>query len=415
MRRRAIMVSFLATLIAASPVRARQDEPPAAMPVESAPSKGQEVAIILRDGRRFEGILVDQTEFRVVLRIAGIDTTFDAEKVDRVRLLPSVEEQYLSLRAAIDDRDAPGLLRLAGWLLERKRYRLALAEVERVLEFDPRNQDARRLHTLIAAQEELAQRAMPEEPDAPAANPVAQKREFPLLTPEQVNLIKVYEIDLANPPRMVIDRATIGKLIDSFPGHALIPATREGREAFLSERPEKILDTMFQLQARDLYPLVRVLDHPRPFRLFRDHVYRTWLINHCASNRCHGGEGAGRLALFNRRENSDATMYTNFLILERFRLDDGTPLIDYAEPARSPLVQMTLPRDQALFEHPVVPNASGRGDQWKPLFQSTDDRRFAQAVEWIRSMYSPRPEYPIDYTPPRPSTAPARPEAAGPR
>ena len=38
---------------------------------------------------------------------------------------------------------------------------------------------------------------------------------------------------------------------------------------------------------------------------------------------------------------TDQVAYTNFLILERFKLDNGMPLINYAEPARSPLLSRT--------------------------------------------------------------------------
>ena len=100
------------------------------------------------------------------------------------------------------------------------------------------------------------------------------------------------------------------------------------------------------------------------------------------------------------RPNSDAAVYTNFLILDRFQLSDGRSLIDYQDPAHSPLVQMGLPRENATTPHPKVPGASARSDLWKPVFESTDDKRFTDAMEWIKSMYRPRPQYPIPYEPP---------------
>jgi hypothetical protein len=179
-----------------------------------------------------------------------------------------------------------------------------------------------------------------------------------------------------------------------------MPRTREGQAALYRASPARILDLMFRVRARNLYSEVKVLDQPRSMRQFRDELHRSWIINSCATTRCHGGNEAGRLRLHNRRPGSDQTLYTNFLILERFRLADDTPLINYEDAGRSPLLHMGLPRDSSRFAHPVVPGADGRGDLWKPAFRSPTDRRFLEATEWIMSMYRPRPDYPIEYTPP---------------
>jgi hypothetical protein len=143
-------------------------------------------------------------------------------------------------------------------------------------------------------------------------------------------------------------------------------------------------------------------------RAFRDDVHRTWLINTCATTKCHGGEDAGRLWLYDRKTASDTAAYTNFLILDRFRLpgEDGklsVPLINYNEPASSPLLQLGLPREEATFKHPEITGSTRA--KWRPAFRSTDDERFKQAVAWIKEMYAKRTNYPIDYTPPSPKGA----------
>jgi hypothetical protein len=61
---------------------------------------------------------------------------------------------------------------------------------------------------------------------------------------------------------------------------------------------------------------------------------------------------------------------------------------------------MGLPRAGSRYPHPPVPAADGRADLWRPTFRNAVDRRFIEATEWINSMYRPRPEYPIEYTPP---------------
>lgn len=387
---------------------AEASRPEARPPFPAQPREELEATVTLRDGRQYTGVLVEQSPQRVVLRIAGIETSVPAGMVVRVEILPPVLERYRAMRATIDDADVERLLMLVEWLRARRQWDLALAELEHVLTVAPEHAEARRLRTLVQAEQDLARKAASPPAGTPqtTAPPSPDQPPFPLLSPQDINLIRVYEVDLRDPPRMVIDRRTITRLMDQYAGDPLIPTTPQGREAMYALSPVRILEIMFQLRARDLYGEVRVLDHPRSMRLFRDQVHRTYVINYCASTRCHGGTEAGCLWLTNRRPGTDATVYTNFLILERYRLDDGRPLINYDEPARSPLLHLGLPRSQALDKHPRVPGRDSQGDLWRPYFRGTDDYRFRQVVEWIGTMYRPRPEYPVAYEPPRPPVPP---------
>jgi len=172
-----------------------------------------------------------------------------------------------------------------------------------------------------------------------------------------------------------------------------MPATKVEREAFKHKPSAEILDMMFRVGARELYGQVEVIGNPESMRAFRDRVHSAWLINSAATTRCHGGKQGGRLLLTNRKPGSNESLYTNFLILERFRTREGDPLINYAQPERSVLLEMGLPRDEAIYPHPDVPG-------WRPVFLTREDRAYQRAVEWIRMMYQPRPAYPLEYTPP---------------
>jgi hypothetical protein len=400
-----------------------QPEPqPVASPGED-PQDGQdrEAIVTLRDGQRYSGMLVSKTPEQIVLRISGITMPIKMRLVDRVNVLPPVQELYRQMRSAIDDNDADRLLLLAEWLRAREQWSLALLEVDHIIQIQPGNADARRLRLLVESQKTLAEKAKAPKanppqptqgPDVPAsptpanASPTpAAGEDFPLLSDRDINIIKVYEVDLANPPRMVIDHDTVTRLIQEHAGDPLIPPTVAGRESLYRLPPARILELMFKMQARNLYEEVRVIDHPASLKTFRDTMYKTWIINSCATTRCHGGTEAGRLRLDSRRAGADQVMYTNFLILDRFKLADGQPLIDYDQPGKSPLIHMALPRDVALTPHPVVSGTEGRGDLWRPFFRSVEDRPFTQAVAWITSMYRPRPQYPIDLAPPPPPSA----------
>ncbi len=361
----------------------------------------REAILTLVDQSRVTGLLVEDGAEEIVLRINGIDTPFARSRVARVELLEPVVIRYRRMRDATADSDFPRLLDLAQWLFDREQYGLALKQVQEVLNAESGNPRAQKMERHFLAQIELVARAgqRPErKADGPEEDePVRVRREeFPRLSPEDINLIKVYEVDLDDPPRLLIKRETITKLIERYATSSLIPASNEGRELLYRRRPIEILDLMFRLQARELYHEVQVRDQPAAIRVFRDRVHRTWLMNSCATTRCHGGADAGRFRLDNGAPAADETVYTNLLILERYRLEDGRALIDYTNPTNSPLLQMALPAREGLTSHPQV---SGR---YRPIFRREDDRRFKQAVDWIRGMYQPRPNYPIDYTPAAP-------------
>lgn len=375
--------------------------PPAAGDAQPAPA---EVTVALRDGRELTGQLISQNARTIVIRINGIDTPFPSDNVEDIRVLPSPREQYRDLRDAIDDKDTQQLLTLTKWLQTRRLYEEALLELAHILELEPHNPEALAMRRLIESQILLDVKAGTSAPSGPATPRPLRPPEpvFPVLSDDQINLIKVFELDLSDPPRMIVSRDTVNQLVERYAGNPLIPPTREGREALAREKPEKILDLMFRVRARDLYGQVKVIDHPTPMRRFREDVHRAWLLNGCATVSCHGGQEAGRLWLAHRRPSSDSTVYTNFLILDRFRLADGRALIDYNDPANSPLLQMGLPRADSLVPHPRV-NTANRARDWRHVFGSTDDRKFLDAVAWINSLYRPRPEYPIAYDPPVPA------------
>jgi hypothetical protein len=424
-------VGALGALVCAGLVMALQPEPvkpaepaPAAAP-ESEPKEPVETELLLKDGRKVTGVLVEQNSEKIVLTIGGIATTFKMDIVDKVQTLPTVAERYKALRASIDPEDVEGLLRLADWLRSHNRFDLALEEVDRATKVEPANPDAKAMRTLIVEQQKIAAGGVA--PNRPAKDvrptpPGTKAGDFPLLSPEQVNIIRVFEVNLKDPPRLKIDRNTVTRFMDkyagkSWEGHGAMPTTPEGRAVFYAKKPGEVLEWMFGLKAREFYGEVQVLENPKCMQLFRDRVNRTWLINSCATNNCHGGQEAGRLWLYNKRQGSDQAAYTNFLILERFKLANGMPLISYTEPAQSPLLQMGLPRDQAVIKHPELVGAN-KG-KWRAVFRGPEDERFQEALEWIKSMYEKRPDYPVDYKAPVPqprvvAPAPVEGESAAP-
>ncbi len=383
--------SGVATFRSAAPV-----ELPAAM-------SGDTLRIVFEDGRVVEAIHRAATDEALLVEIEGIATRLELDELTSVEILPSPRKAYREARLTIDDDDVPALMDLVRWLQRQHLYAEAEVELAHVLRIDPRNQEARRLLLIVSEQRKLAEKQARRGPagrDDPELD--AERRpgpdEFPLLDENQINLIKVFEIDLDDPPRLIVRRETIDKLLRDHGEHPLVPDGREGREAFRRLSPERIVDVMFRVQARELYDEIEVIGQPAAMRAFRDHVQIGWLTNRCATTRCHGGYEGGELLLVNRRPASEPATYTNFLILERYESSLGLPMIDYEQPERSLLLQMGLPYDDALYAHPRV-----RG--WSPVFESRESRSFQLALDWIDGMYRPRPAngYPIEYKPPRPA------------
>lgn len=424
--------------------------PPAAAPGPSAapspptlnpPAAGdelREIVIVLHDGRVFSGRLLEQTADRYVLEIAGIRTVFEAEKVERANLRPTVSERYAQWRATLADTDAEGLVMLSEWLERSGRADLALLEMEALTARLPENVAVRRraqvLRSVVEMQAAGRQNAAPsggagagrpgrpeEDAGGTGAGPAGPDG-VPLLTREQTNLIKVMELDLARPPRVIVPRETMERAMARFAQNPEVPASREARDALLRRPGLEQLDLLFRLRAREFYPEVDVQGLPESLRLFRDGPHREYVINSCATSGCHGGENGGRLRLSRTRANSEITALTNFYILSQFQVSppDGkgpVPLLDWRDPERSPLIELGLPRAESRFPHPPVVRSVSGLDVWRPTLLSREDRRATDIAAWMNSMIKPRPEYSLNYQPLRPfvpgTQAPA--PAASPR
>ncbi len=403
-RKSIVTVALVVYGMTPAPALAQDDQPD--QTGISHPQMGEaeepECIVTLIDGGQMTGRLVAEDDDGVTIRVGKVLTTFKADEIERLILIEPVLERYRRMRKAIGD-DPERILLLAEWLMGERRYALALHEVERVLELEPTNPRALEHKRLLEQQIRLLAHARKtEQARTPEDRPERiEPRAFPVLSPEQINLIRVYEVDLANPPKMSVPRETVEKILTYYADAEQVPRTPEGRQALFHKRADQILDLLFQLRARELYGDVRIEEDPEAMRRFRVDVHNAWLVRGCATNRCHGGIQAGRLYLRNTQTRSDATVYTNFLILDRYRTADGRRLIDYDQPGKSLLLELALPREISAYPHPPV-NELGRERPWTPMIRSRDDARFRKTVAWIRSMYQPHPEYPIDYTPPRP-------------
>ncbi len=359
------------------------------------PEPGQTGVVILRNGQRRVGVILEDSFDRVRIDIDGIKTTLVRETVDLVLLHATFEQRYERYRSAA--RTPSQKLEFCQWLVDERRYLLASRQLSELMQAAP-GPEARQLQKIVDAQLALA-------PDAGNdSNPFIElDREndddidplpSQIISFEDVNLIRVYELDFDRPPKVAIAPETIRQMIELYGTSSVIPASHLEQRALYRADPLEIVEMLFTLKARDLYPQVDVITEPFALNLFRRRVHNAWLLNNCATSRCHGGAGGGRLFLHRRGYRDERVRYTNFLILQRLEVDPDWPLVNYDEPMMSLVVQYGLPRHLARRPHPDV---SG----WKPVFGRGGQRMLRDTVNWIESMMQPRPEYPVEYEPPR--------------
>lgn len=378
------------------------------------PAPGQTGIVILRDGQVRDGIIIEDVFEHVLIDIHGIRAKLKRETVSHVVLQPTFEEKYAEYKASLKPGMFDAQFGLCKWLFNERRYELAHQELSDLLD-QVEMPEARDLLRLVNAQLALKQKPQSDDgsqsEDAPPASSqndlpgdadksAANDQPFgPLITKEDVNLMRVYEIDFDHPPRIVITPDTVRELIEKYGENKLVPASQTGRNAMFraaADEPLELVRLMFELRARDMYSKIQVNSEPHAFNLFRQRVHDTWLMNNCATSRCHGGPDAGAFFLHRRNYKDETVRYTNFLIMERLKLDPHWPLINYERPEDSLIIQYGLSRDDPTCRkpHPRVPG-------WKHAFSPNNPRMKHDAIEWIRSMMQPRPDYPVVYEPPQ--------------
>lgn len=366
--------------------------------------------VYLKNGQTRRGLIISDEFDEVVVEIEGVSATIDREVVDHVELEPSWEERYQSLKRSLDPSNVEGRMAVCRWLYEIGQYDVARTELLSLIT-DSELPEARKLLNVVDAQLTLRDASAPEEvPDEAEPDDIRPGRhdhlaQQKLLTQADVNLIRVYEIDFNDPPEIKVEPDTIRRLILQYGSSSALPTGEDARKRLFRKSSLELVRLMFDVKARNLYPEIRVLTEPKSLNMFRQRVHNAWLIPNCATSRCHGGPDAGGFMLHTRQYKDERVWMTNFLILERTKFGDDRRMIDYDVPEQSILFQYAIPRDYAKQPHPDVKG-------WSPVFNRSNKGLAEDTLTWIRTMYQPRPEYPIDFQPPelkpRPtSTAPA--------
>lgn len=365
-----------------------------AVTTPGARAEGQTAVIRTTDGSTYEGELVRQTAAVVVINVGGIDAPFKQSDIAEFEIKDSPEQVYRRERRALDDNDLLGRLALARKMLDLEALKLAKLELSALDRDFPEHPEVQEELALVEARMRLqTQRSSRsfasngESREGPQR--VGESDEYPFLSPGQINLIKVYEIDLDAKPRVSIPAETIDSFFQKYSDHRDVPRGPRERSAFKRQPGYEQLATFFQVQARDLYDQVEVRQEPDPLMMFRRVVNPNYVARYFAPMFAQGQIQG--LHLFNQRTDDEAEAYTNFYLLTEF-FYDGKPLIDRVNPDQSLLLQWGLTRESARSPAPDV-------EGWRPAFRSIDDAEFRRYAEWIGSLYTPEPDYGIVYRP----------------
>ncbi|MCC7146323.1 MAG: hypothetical protein IT443_07745 [Phycisphaeraceae bacterium] len=374
------------------------------------------VSLTLQDERVLEGEWVAEDEQAITLRIHRVTTRVLRQEIRQVRELPSILEQYNQRRQQLAPGDLEGRYQLAYWLFGWDSFELAQHEVEQLRRQLAEAEELpaglpERVEILAAALQkrlELERRAdaLPGEGPSPASAPATEALAdaLPRLNNQQINRIRVMEVDIARHPRVKVPREVIDDIFQKYATHVSVPKGRLPQARFRALPGWMQLDLIFTLRAREYYDRVEVVDDPPGLLRFRRDIHPL-VLNYCGSLTCHGSPTAVSMPVILNEPNRVDTVYTNFYVLQTTRSPNGQ-VIDRDKPERSLLVQYAMPRARAYTAHPDVPG-------WRPLFQTEleKDELYRMVVRWLnRGLFKPTPDYGIQF--PAPTTQPIPPGSA---
>lgn len=378
------------------------------------PKPGQTGVIQFRDGSVLRAEIVRDSPEGVEFRRDSLLGKLPRSRIYRVVLEEDFETKFARAKAAIGQREFGRRLGLARWLVSEQRFDVAVAELESLLA-EADIEEARDMLRDVRARIRLADAtkrpgatgagdagsaAPGRSPSGAPGQPAPEDPADHLLTADDVNIIRVYEIDFRDPPRMAVPPEAIAEFLRTHGSNPMLPQTEEGRKALNDLPAARVAELMFAVKARELYRLIEVKEDPASLAKFRTRVHNAWLVTNCATSRCHGGTDAGWFRLWSDEARDERVRYSNLMALLSANVG-GRPMVDFERPEESVLIQFALPRQRASRPHPDVQG-------WKPALGDGSPRLLTDSLDWIRSMYRPRPSYPVDFTP-LPS-APPRPE-----
>ena len=315
----------------------------------------------------------------------------------------AVLKEYRLRRAALNVEDRDQWYVLAKWLDENDQNDLALEVLNEMIQRYPDHKRGLILRHIVLnrladtdTRDDTPKRKKKAEPKD------TTRREDDRLTPKQINLIKIWELNFSTRPRVVVSRKTIDEMFQKYAHRSIVPKGIRERRRFRGLKDYKQAKLLIELDARDLLKDVQAIDEPTSLRKFRQSMHLSYVLSYCGTRHCHGGDDAAAFRLFRARPKDERTAYTNFFILNRYESSQGY-MIDRDQPELSLLTQYGLTPDDSNIPHPQT-------DNWRPFFRNRSDPRLVRILQWVHTLAEPLrvPNYGVAYKAPaaRKVTAP---------
>jgi hypothetical protein len=326
--------------------------------------------------------------------------SLDKRNIERVTFFNTPAEEFNARLTALDRKDAASRIELANFAISNKMYPQARELLVATLAIDPANRNAadllRKVDDQIKASKppETQPAVAPASGNAPPARPglVRARR---TLTPDEINVIRQNEwADTDQNITVKVGREALKGALDS----GLID-----RNAVSKMSQGDIAWEIVKHGPPALRKDVKITTDPASILSYRTKVYR-WVISTCATGACHNTDKGGKFFLFAEPLNADATIVTDYVILQQFAMTIGNveyQMIDRLHPENSLLTQFALPATGANIPHPKKP---GYVPPTKSAFG------LDPVKDWIGKLPAVAPTYDIDLSipPPKPETRPAK-------
>lgn len=369
------------------------------------------------DGQTITGDITIAGDKVTVVR-KGITITLSRADIRTISYAASVDEEYRRRHEKLTPYDVPGRLELAQWLVENHQYARAEDVLAEAQALQPRNPQVQEMLRIVRRESELdnkqARQRAPMQiatitegagpaatnPSGAAATRPAATQPSRALLPDEINYIRQEEWRQGDQVSVrFLDDVKRNFLAQQKrdPG-AIDPTTFNRLTA--AQQASLIIKTDQDRHSTQLRHDV-ILGDPPVMRQFRT-VQRS-LLAACAN--CHSPDKPSGDFVLRWPATTDADMYTNFLILQKYsdKIGDRTyRMIDRERPADSLLLQFALPPNMASPPHPAAQN-------YKGIVHTTSDNRLRTVADWLSSLNPVVPDYSIiDVGGPGPTSRPAQ-------
>lgn len=230
----------------------------------------------------------------------------------------------------------------------------------------------------------------------PTTVPVKPVVPPPLLTEEDIQRLKLHELNLSEPADAVRVQFLRGPRERPLPLEVLEEVRPrpdfepEWERILTGGRPYEQLRLIVRLTGARHRERIVIHNDPALFDTFRRRIVPL-VERGCARGGCHIGTAA-QLFSFPRGGSEEVNDYTCFVLLDQMEAADG-PLLNRAHPGESALLHYLLPQEDSPHPHPPVEG----GPPYKAVLRGVEDPWYQRVLSWIAALRVPRPEYGLTY------------------